>query len=57
VVQRGDVSDESLAVRLEIARDEIAVAGTYDLAIVNKNGALEEVIEEIVEFLGQERGS
>jgi guanylate kinase len=57
VVQRGDVSDESLAARLEIARDEIAVAGTYDLAIVNKNGALEEVIGEIVGFLGQERAS
>jgi guanylate kinase len=53
VVQRGDVSDESLAARLEIAHDEIAVANTYELAIVNKNGALEEVVGEIVGFLGQ----
>ncbi len=52
VVQRGDVSDESLAARLEIAHDEIAVASTFDLAIVNKNGALEEVVGEIVGFLG-----
>ncbi len=54
VVQRGGVSDESLAMRLDIAREEVKMADAYDLAIVNKNGALQEVVEEIMRFLGQE---
>lgn len=55
--QRGDVSEKSLAMRLDIARQEVALADTYDLAIINKNGALSEVVGEIVEFLERERGS
>ncbi len=56
IEQRGGTSEDSLMARLETAKEEIASADKYDLPIVNKDGYMDQTIEEIIAYLSEEHG-
>tara|TARA_Y100001970_G_C14218419_1_gene851070 strand:+ start:1137 stop:1715 length:579 start_codon:yes stop_codon:yes gene_type:complete len=51
IIDRGGVSKEAMEQRLSIAQKEMDVAKTYDVAVVNKEGKIEETVEKIEEYL------
>lgn len=51
IAKRGGMDEAMLETRMEVAKAEIAEAGIYDHKIVNRDGQLEEVIEEIIGIL------
>ncbi len=52
---RGGTSEEKIAERLEIAKEEIASASRYDCQVVNADGKMGETVAEIKRIL-QDRG-
>lgn len=53
---RGGMKDEDIAERLRIAKEEIAASKSYDLRVVNKDGRFAETVEEIANFLKENKG-
>lgn len=56
IEQRGGTSDASLRARLETAKEEIDRAIEYDFAPMNKDGRMEETIQQIIAYLAKEHG-
>ncbi len=52
---RSDLSEEEVSLRLDLARHEMEVEGSwYDYQIINKQGKLDEAVDELVEILRAE---
>ncbi|MBU0661052.1 guanylate kinase [Patescibacteria group bacterium] len=56
IQKRGGTTADSIAERLVIAKQEVAASGIYDFPVVNKEGELEETINQIVQFLEEKTG-
>lgn len=49
--KRGSMTEEQIKERLRIAKDEIKVAPTYDVQVINKEGKLDETISELAKII------
>lgn len=50
---RADIDDDELVKRLDTAQDEMRGAHIYDHQVVNKEGRLHEVVDEILAIIGE----
>ncbi len=55
IERRGGVTPESLKKRLEIAKNEIEEADTYDYKVINHEGKMAETVAEVAKILRRER--
>ncbi len=55
IIARGGITLEDVEERLEIARQQIAEAGIYDLQIVNKQGKFDKTVEKLVDVITEAR--
>lgn len=51
ILKRGGVNEAELQLRLETAKNEISRADEYDFQIVNKDGHLEETIDNVAKII------
>ncbi len=51
ILNRGGVNEEELKLRLETAKNEISRADEYDFQVVNKNGQLDETIDNVAKII------
>lgn len=57
IAKRGKLSEEELARRMESARKELADAGAFDYQIVNREGAIEECLQQIKKIIMEKGGT
>lgn len=52
---RGGVSEEEMKERMQTAREELKAADAYDRKVVNPEGKMEDAVQEIVQFLQEQK--
>lgn len=55
IINRGGVSEKKMHERLQIAEEELETSKDYDVRVINKEGKLEETVEEIVGVIEEYR--
>lgn len=51
IINRGGVSEEKMLERLAIAKEELETSKDYDFRVTNKEGALDETVENIADII------
>lgn len=54
---RGGMPEENIRTRLEIAKAEIEVGKTYDLPLVNREGHMDETVDQIAAYIEETVGN
>ena len=55
IINRGGVSEEKMHERLQIAEEELETSKDYDVRVINKEGKLDETVDEIAGIIEEYR--